>query len=263
MQEIGNGNVLLDVEGHRADVVLNRPEKRNAMNEALLTDLRAALEAVEADEDVRAMTLLGADPVFCAGMDLEMMRGRGEANDPAMETGLPDVTEFIDDMRVPSVAGIKRAAIAGAFELALPVDFRVISRNASYGVIELDLGTFPSGGSTQRLPRLIGLSKAKELVLAGELIDPEEAEACNLVHEVVDDPDDVDDRARARADALAEKAPLGMARARRMLGNAFDMPLEEGLALERVLGEQLVHTDDYTEGMTARLEDREPTFEGR
>lgn len=263
MQEIGSGNVLLEIDGRRADVVLNRPAKRNAMNEALLADLREALETVEADDEVRAMALLGADPVFCAGMDLEMMRERGEQNDPELETGLDDVTQFVDDMTVPSVAGIKRAALAGAFELVLPVDFRIISAEASYGVVELDLGAFPSGGSTQRLPRLVGLSKAKELVLTGELIDPHEADECNLVHEVVDDPDDVDDRARAWADDLAEKAPLGMERARRMLNAAFDVPLDEGLALEGALGEQLVHTDDYTEGMTARLEDRAPEFEGR
>lgn len=263
MREIGSGNVKLDVDDYRADVILNRPDKRNAMNEALLGDLLTALEEVEANDDIRAMTLLGEGPVFCAGMDLEMMKGRGEDGDPDLETGLDDITHFIEDMTVPSVASLKRAAVAGSFELVLPVDFRIISADANYGLLEVNLGIFPSGGGTQRLPRLIGLSKAKEIVMTGELMDPHEAEQHGLVHEVVEDPDDVDDTAREWADRLTENAPLGMERARGLLNSALDMPLEEGLQLESVLGEELVHTDDYTEGFTARLEDREPEFEGK
>jgi enoyl-CoA hydratase/carnithine racemase len=262
MREIGTGNVLLDIDGYRADVVLNRPDKRNAMNESLLCDLKAALEEVETNEDVRAMALLGEGNVFCAGMDLEMMRDRGDSEDPSLEVSLDDIACFIDEMSVPSVAGIKRAAIAGAFELVLPIDFRVIDQNARYGVIEVRLGTFPHGGATQRLPRLVGLSKAKELVLTGEYIDPEEAEQIGLVHEVVENDDDVDDQARAWADRLTENAPLGMKKARQMLNSALEMPLDEGLALESALGEQTVDTHDYAEGFTARLEDREPEFRG-
>ena len=262
MREIGNGNVLLDVEGHRADVVLDRPEKRNAMNGALLRDLKSALEEVNADDDVRVVTLSGNGPVFCAGMDLEMMRDRGGDEGDSLDVGLDDVTQFIEGMDVVSVASIKRGAIAGAFELVLPVDFRIISRDAKYGVIEVSLGIFPSGGATQRLPRLVGLSKAKEIVLSGEFIDPVEAADIGLVHEVVNDPDDVDERAKAYADELAENAPLGMESARELLNSALDMPLDEGLAFESAMGEQLTETDDYTEGFTARIEGREPEFEG-
>jgi enoyl-CoA hydratase/carnithine racemase len=262
MREIGNGNVLLDVEGHRADVVLDRPEKRNAMNGALLRDLKSALEEVDTDDDVRVMTLSGNGPVFCAGMDLEMMRDRGGDEGDSLDVGLDDVTQFIEGMDVVSVASIKRGAIAGAFELVLPVDFRIISRDAKYGVIEVSLGIFPSGGATQRLPRLVGLSKAKEIVLSGEYVDPVEAADIGLVHEVVNDPDDVDERAKAYADELAENAPLGMESARELLNSALDMPLDEGLAFESAMGEQLTETDDYTEGFTARIEGREPEFEG-
>jgi enoyl-CoA hydratase/carnithine racemase len=262
MQSIGTGNVNVEIDGHRADVILNRPDKRNAMNEDLLRDLRAALEEVDDNDDVRSMVLLGEGPVFCAGMDLEMMRGRADG-DREMEVGLDDVTHFIDDMDIPSVAAIQGAAVAGAFELVLPVDFRVIDRDAKYGVIEVTLGIFPSGGATQRLPRLIGLSKAKELVLTGDYIDPEEAREAGLVHEVVDDPADVPDRARAWADDLAENAPLGMQRARGLLNDALDMPLEEGLARESELGSELVDSHDYEEGFQARLDGREPEFKGK
>jgi len=269
MREIGSGNVLVEIDEHRADIVLNRPEKRNAMNEALLTDLKQAITEVDSDESVRAITLLGEGPVFCAGMDLEMMRDRGEQAQKreSRSTGsqgdlLGDVVDAIETARVPTVVGIKRAAPAGAFELSLPADFRIISEDAQYGVIEVKLGTFPHGGATQRLPRMIGLAKAKELVLSGEFIDPEEAKQIGLVNEVCD-AEAVDDRARELADNLAENAPLGMERARKALNAALEIPLDEGLAYENALGKQLDDTHDYTEGFTARLEDREPEFEGR
>lgn len=263
MRDVGSGSVQLHVEDNRADVVLNRPDKRNAMNQPLLRDLRTALEEVEDDDSVRAMTLLGNGSTFCAGMDLEMMRERGESDQPELETSLDDITHFIDNMATPSVAGIKGAAIAGAFELVLPVDFRVINEEAKYGVVEVKLGLFPSGGATQRLPRLIGLSKAKELVLTGEYIDPEEAEQCGLVHEVVGEASAVDDTARDWASGMSKNAPLGLEYGRKMLNNAFEMPLEQGLKLEGQYGDRLVLTDDYDEGFEARIEDREPEFEGK
>lgn len=264
MREIGSGMVKVDVDGYRADVILNRPEKRNAMNQDVLSDLKRAFDAVQ-DEEVRAITLLGEGPVFCAGMDLEMMRDRGGQSEGEVEEGqhgLPDVVETIETAAPPTVVSIKRAAPAGAFELSLPADFRIISEEAKYGVIEVKLGTFPHGGATQRLPRMIGLAKAKELVLSGEYIAPHEAEQIGLVNEVVS-AERVDDRARELADELATNAPLGMERARRALNAALEVPLDQGLAYERALGQELDDTHDYTEGFTARLEDRQPEFEGR
>jgi enoyl-CoA hydratase/carnithine racemase len=263
MPAIGNGTVKVEVDGNRADVIIDRPEKKNAMNQDVLADLLTALEQVEDNDDVRAMTLLGNGDIFSAGMDLEMMQSRGENDQPDLEYSLDDVTHFIDDMSVPSVAGIKGAAIAGSFELVLPVDFRIIDREAKYGVVEVKLGLFPSGGTTQRLPRMIGLSKAKEFVLTGEYIDPVEAEDCGLVHEVVDDRDQVDETARDWADRIGKNAPLGLKHGRQLLNDAFDMPLEQGLALEDRLGDMLVLTDDYDEGFEARIEGREPQFEGK
>ncbi|MFB6164321.1 MAG: enoyl-CoA hydratase/isomerase family protein [Haloarculaceae archaeon] len=261
MREVGTGHVKLDIDGYRADIVLNRPEKRNAMNQDVLGDLRTAFETVDDEEDVRAIALLGEGPVFSAGMDLEMMAGRAEEGGE-LEVGLHDVTEAIADARVPVVAGLKRAAPAGAFELSLPADFRIISDEATYGVIEVKLGLFPSGGAPTRLARLVGLGKAKELVLSGEYIDPEEAKQIGLVNEVCE-AEAVDDRARAWADKLTENAPLGMQRARKVLNATLQMPLEESLEYEQALAEPLTDTDDYTEGFTARIEDREPEFEGR
>ncbi|NUB91542.1 enoyl-CoA hydratase/isomerase family protein [Haloterrigena sp. SYSU A121-1] len=261
MESVGSGLAAIDWNGTRADVYLSRPDKRNAMTVPLMRDLITAFEAVDADEEVRAVTLLGEGPVFCAGMDLEMMRDRVEPDAEIDRDVFPEVLETIEEFRRPVVAGIKRAAPAGAFELTLPCDFRVIGREAKYGLLEVRLGTFPHAGGTQRLPRLVGLSKAKEIVLTGEFIDPEDAADMGLVHEVVD-TEVVDERAKAFADDLCENAPLGLRNAKRALNAALELPLERGLEYERQLAYELDDTHDYREGFEARLEDREPEFRG-
>jgi Enoyl-CoA hydratase/carnithine racemase len=247
--------------------VLNRPEKRNAMNEDLLTDLATAIETVDDEDGVRAIALLGEGPVFSAGMDLELMRECGAAARDGRDFEnagglLQTATDAIASAQVPTVVGIKRSAPAGAFELTLPADFRVLSNEANYGVIEVKLGTFPHGGATQRLPRLVGLARAKEIVLTGEFVDPAEALQMGLVTETCPAPE-VDDRARALADSLAENAPLGVQQARTALDTAFDHPLAEGLAREQELADPLYETHDYAEGFAARTDGHDPSFEGR
>lgn len=261
MESVGTGLAAIEYEGTRADVYLSRPDKRNAMTVALMEDLTAAIQQASASDDVRALTLLGEGPVFCAGMDLQMMRRRVEENSDIERDTFPRLLDAIESSPQPVVAGIKRAAPAGAFELTLPCDFRILGEEAAYGVIEVKLGTFPHGGATQRLPRLVGLSKAKEIVLTGALIDPEEALACGLVHELAP-AEDVDERTKAFADRLCENAPLGLRNAKTALNAALETPLERGLELERSLGKQLDDTRDYREGFEARIEDREPEFHG-
>jgi len=261
MESVGNGLVTIDWNQPRADVVLSRPEKRNAMTVPLMRDLVTAFSRVDDAEDVRAVTLLGEGPVFCAGMDLEMMRERVEPESSIDRDAFPEVLERIETLCQPVVAGIKRAAPAGAFELTLPCDFRILGREARYGLLEVQLGTFPHGGGTQRLPRLVGLSNAKRIVLTGEFVDPEAAHAMGLVHDLCAD-EDVDDRAKAFADDLCANAPLGMERAKEALNAALELPLEQGLSYERQLAYELDDTDDYREGFEARLEGREPEFCG-
>lgn len=184
MESIGIDLARVDWNEPRADVYLSRPEKRNAMIAPLMEDLTAAIRMVSDADDVRAVTLLGEGPVFCVGMDLEMMRERVESDSDIERDAFPKLLEAVETVRQTVDAGIKRAAPAGAFELTLPCDFCILSHEAKYEAIEVRLGTFPHGGATQRLPRLVGLSKAKELVFTGEFIKPDEAWACGLVHEV-------------------------------------------------------------------------------
>lgn len=260
--EMANGFARIETEGHRIDVLIDRPEKRNAMNEEVIHDLTEAFRTIEAFDEGRVVTLLGKGPVFCAGMDLQMMRERVDNPEKFDREAFVHLLRAVDECSLPTVVGVEKAAIAGAFELTLPCDFRIIGANASYGVTEVTLGTFPHGGATQRLPRLIGLARAKELVLTGDLIDPEEAKQWGLVSEVVE-PGQVTEHTREFADELAANAPLGITRAKRALNAALETPLDEGLQLERALGRQLDDTDDYREGFDARIEGRKPRFEGR
>lgn len=259
--ETGTDKVTVQKEGHRADVVLSRPEKRNAIDQEVIAGLRTAFENVGEEDDVRAITLLGEGDVFCAGMDLEMMYEAAQSDEERVGGELHAMFDTIEQTPKPVVAGIKRAAIAGGFELTLPVDFRIIGEEAKYGAIEVNLGLFPSGGSTQRLPRLVGLAAAKEIVLMGEYIDPEEARRMGLVNEICDD-DKVDERAREMADELTTKAPLGVERAIKALNHAGDVPLEDGLQIEQYLSKDLYDSKDAQEGFAARMEGREPEFEG-
>ncbi|MFC4436810.1 MULTISPECIES: enoyl-CoA hydratase/isomerase family protein [Natrialbaceae] len=259
MESVGTGLAAIDWNDRRADVYLSRPEKRNAMTVALMRELTEAFERVDAADEVWAATLLGEGPVFSAGMDLEMMRDRVEPDSEIDRDVFPTLLEAIEETRQPVVAGIKRAAPAGAFELTLPCDFRILGRDAKYGLLEVALGTFPHGGGTQRLPRLVGLSKAKEIVLTGEFVDPEDAARTGLVHELCEN-EAVDERTKAFADRLCENAPLGLENGKRALNAALEMPLEQGLQFERALGRELDDTDDYREGFEARLEEREPQF---
>ncbi|MDS0477023.1 enoyl-CoA hydratase/isomerase family protein [Natrinema sp. 1APR25-10V2] len=262
MSEIGNGHVRIEHDGHRADVIIARPEKRNAMNEATVADLTAAIENVDADDDVRAATLLGEGSVFCAGFQLEMMHAKDVADHDEFHRAFRELLDTIDETTTPIVAGIKGAGIAGGFELTLPADLRVLGEEAKYGIIEVNLGIFPHQGSTQRLPRIVGLGKAKELVLTGDYIDPEEAAQCNLVTDVVPEAE-VDDRARELADELTEKAPLGLENALEAFQATFDVPLEDGLSTEHRLAMQVYGTRDRKEGFEAQLEGRDAEFEGR
>lgn len=262
MAEIGNSHVCIEHDGQRADVIINRPEKRNAMNEATVADLTTAIERVDNDDNVRAVTLLGRGSVFCAGFQLDMMYQKNVEEQDEFQRTFRKLLDTIDQSTTPIVTGIKGAGIAGGFELTLPTDLRILGEETKYGVIEVTLGIFPHQGSTQRLPRMVGIGKAKELVLTGEYIDPAEAKQCNLITEVVPESH-VDERARALADDLTKKAPLGIQKALEAFQATFDVPLEEGLATEHRLAMQVYGTHDHHEGFKAQLEGREAEFEGQ
>jgi len=186
-----------------------------------------------------------------AGMDINMMMGLAGSGDESVGEDLHETFNSIEDCRVPVVVGVNGAGIAGGFELTLPGDFRVLGKDAKYAPTEVKLGLFPSGGSTQRLPRLVGLANAKETVMFGDYLKPEGAERMGLVNEVCPD-DEVDERARELADELAERAPLGVQKAKKALNHAGDVPLDDGLRIERYLAKELYLSEDAPRALRPR-----------
>jgi len=261
MPTIDSEHVRIETDHHRADVIITRSEKKNSLSHEAVVDLTAAFRAVDDSEDIRAATLLGDGSVLCAGFDLEMMYESDVSALERLHEDFRELLDTIDTMTTPTVAGIKGAGIAGGFELTLPCDFRILDESAKFGIIEVELGIFPHQGSIQRLPRLVGLAKAKELVLTGEFIDPQEADRINLVTETRP-REEVDDRARTLVDELTGKAPLGIEGALEVFNYPFDVPLEDGLDIEHRVAMNVYDTADRKEGFEAQLEGREADFSG-
>ena len=259
MRTVGSGLAAIERHDSRADVYLTRPREENALTVDLLKDLTEAFRRLDADPEINAITLLGQGDVFSAGLDTDVVTDDPAVVDEYLET-FAQLLELIDRVRQPVVAGIKAAALGPAFELTLAADLRVLDREGAYGLADASLGAFPQGGGTQRLPRLVGLSKAMELVLRDENVDPESALEIGLVHEVVDSSD-VDEVAMEIADDLCTKPPIAIQNAKRSVKGSFEMPLDRGLIYERALGREAREALARAEA-EAEAED-EPTLQER
>jgi len=246
-----------------ATVVIDRPDARNALNGQVREELKAALDAVEADDDVRVVVLTGSDAsgAFVAGADVTELRER-DAIEQRAASERPRVYEYVDDLDVPVIARINGHCLGGGSELAQGCDVRIAREGAKLGQPEINLGIMPGGGATQRLPRLVGEGHAMRLILSGELIDASEAADIGLVEEVHPD-EEFDDRVYDLAGSMAEKSPVALEHAKTAVKAASRMDLEAGIEYEAELFATLFSTRDKDEGIDAFLEDREPEWEGR
>jgi len=245
-----------------ATIAFDRPNARNAMNEQLRSDLKAVLDAVE-ESDVRVVVLTGGEETgaFVAGADVTELRERSALEQRAASER-PRVYERLDELRQPVIARINGHALGGGCEVAQACDVRIAHEDAKLGQPEIGLGIVPGGGATQRLPRLVGEGQAMRLILTGELIDAGEAADIGLVDEVHGD-DSFDDRVYDLAASMAEHSPVALAFAKRAIGAASRMDLEDGIEYEAELFAGLFATEDKDEGIDAFLEDREPEWRGR
>jgi enoyl-CoA hydratase/carnithine racemase len=231
-----------------AILTLDRPEAANTISRQLMADVNRALDAVDADAGIRVLIVTGAgDRHFCGGADLrDLTAARAAAPAAAPESPAPaarrDFIAHLEEVRQPVIAVINGAAMGGGCEIALACDFRLMAEEAKIGQPEILFGALPLGGATQRLPRIVGLARAKELVLLGRHLTASEALAIGLVTAV-------HPRARLMGEAerlaveLAEKADFALATAKKLLNRAFDVPLAEGLALERELVTRMATPD--------------------
>jgi enoyl-CoA hydratase len=268
MSKLDDEYDLLSVEvGEHADrvatVAIERPDARNALNGKVRTELKAAVAAAEADDDVRVLVLTGGEGsgAFVAGADVTEFKDRGLV-EQREASSRPRIYETVDDASIPVIARINGHALGGGCELAQACDVRIAQAGAKLGQPEINLGLIPGGGGTQRLTRLVGEGQAMRLVLSGELIDAEEAGEIGLVDDVADE-DGLDEAVYDLAASMAEKSPIALEFGKKAVKAGSRMGLEEGLEYESELFVQLFATEDKDEGIGAFLEKRKPEFEGK
>jgi len=242
-----------------AVLTLNRPPV-NALSSALAADLAAAVEQA-ADPAVRAVVVTGS-PHFAAGADITELQAAAAGDDKALASDLLRALNALERLRKPVVAAVRGFALGGGLELALACDFRYLAEDARVGVPEIKLGIYPGAGGTQRLPRLIGLAKARDLIYTGRHVRADEALAIGLADRVVP-TDEVAATAMEAARGLAAGATVAIGAAKRAINGGVGRSLKKGLEMEAEGFLQCLATEDAREGLAAFLEKREAAFKGR
>ncbi len=257
-------NVIYSKENRIARITINRPEKRNALNQAVRLELRQALTDIEKDDNIRVAIVTGAgDKAFIGGADITELKEMTPLTCEARASTLgQQLYTDIENLRVPVIAMINGFCLGGGCEIAMCCDIRVASENARLGQPEINIGIFPGGGGTQRLPRLVGWGKAKELLYTGRIIDAAEAERIGLVDKVVP-ADELDSTVTELAKTIASKSPVIIRLLKKAITRGMYSNLPDGLAYDKSTFSLCFATEDHYEGITAFLEKREPEFKGK
>ena len=257
-------SLLITREGGVACLTLNRPDKRNAIDDATRDALAEAFARCDADAEIRVVILTGAGSAFCAGVDLATP-GNVPVHAPSAATPIatrPRLTAPLDAFGKPVIAALNGVAVGGGLELALACDLRIAAVGARFGLTEARIGSLPASGGTQRLVGAVGRTFAAQMLFTGELITAEQALAAGLVSEL-HAPEALTGRAAALAKTIAENAPLSLIAIKKALRAATDLPLAAGFELERSLYGALTMTEDREEGRKAFREKRKPSFQGK
>jgi enoyl-CoA hydratase/3-hydroxyacyl-CoA dehydrogenase len=241
--------------------VLNRPRKYNALSPELLKELGEALDELEDDNEIRVVILKGEGRAFSAGADVSAFAGVTPIDVAKFSRRFQELTLKMQFYTKPIIVALHGYVLGGGLEIAMSGDIRIASEDAMLGQPEINLGFIPGAGATQRLPRIIGMARALELVMTGDMIDAREAERIGLVSKVVP-RERLEEEARRLALKLAEKPPLALHAAKRAVKEASSLPLEEGLKIEAELFGLLFSTRDVREGIDAFLSKRKPRFIG-
>jgi len=258
-------NILVEVrgEGDRRTglITLNRPKQLNALNDALMDELGAALKAFDADPAIGCMVVTGSDKAFAAGADIGAM-ARYTFSDVYTGDYITRNWEQIRTIRKPVIAAVAGFALGGGCELAMMCDMLIAADSARFGQPEIKLGVIPGAGGTQRLPRAVGKAKAMDMVLTGRMMDAAEAERAGLVSRVVP-ADRLIAEALAVADAINAFGAPSVMMAKECVNRAFEGALSDGVMYERRMFHALFATDDQKEGMDAFVNKRKPEFRHR
>ena len=240
-------------------LTLNRPDKRNALSIDLLTNIYDSVRRLASDPTVRVLVISGGLEVFAAGGDITQLKGATPEEMFRRYEWQRYLWDSIESFPRPTIAMVAGLALGGGCELALCCDFRVVSKDAVIGLPETRLGVMPGAGGTQRLARLIGASRAKEIVFLGESLDAERALAYGLVNRVVE-KDQLVDETNKFADKLARAAGFSLQMAKFAINSGQDVPLPTALRIERLAFSNLFGSEDHREGVDAFLEKRRPNF---
>jgi len=244
-------------------VTINRPESLNALNGEVFTELYKLFQEIEDDQDVRVVILTGSgEKAFIAGADIAEMQAQSSVEIRSFIDKGRRASDRIYTLSKPVIAAINGFALGGGCELAMCCDLRVASENAKFGQPEINLGTIPGGGGTQRLSRLIGMTRAKELIYTGNAIDANTAFTMGLVNKVVP-PENLMAEAKELARKLLSKSSIALALAKKAITSGANMNLPSGLDLEAECFALVFATEDQKEGMSAFLQKRKPEFKGK
>jgi len=256
-------NTLYEIDGAIAKLTINRPDKRNAIDNATVEEIDQVLAQVEKDSEIRVLILTGAgDKAFVAGADIHELNKRDTLLGRSETRRRQEVYTRIEQLEIPSIAAINGWALGTGLELAMACTIRVASTTARLGQPEVKLGITPGAGGTQRLPKLVGMGRAMEMILTGDPVSAEQALAMGLVNRIVE-PEQLLDEAENLAKTLAARPRLALQYAKEAVLRSGEGSLAEGLAHESYLHALSCGTQDKKEGVASFLEKRDPKFTGQ
>lgn len=247
---------------HICTIQINNPKALNALNSQIFHEFNRALTVVENDKHNRVLIITGVEKSFVAGADIEEMCNLNETEAKAFAELGSEIFRRIELLHIPVIASINGFALGGGCELALCCDIRIASENAQFALPEVGLGITPGFSATQRLPRLVGTGKAKELIYTGKMINAEEACNIGLVNKVTS-LETLDEATQGMAQKIASQAPLAVQYAKKAINEGHDTDMEAGIAIEVNLFAHCFTTKDQKNGMQAFLERKKITFEGK
>src|SRR5215203_745697 len=252
--------IIVTVEAGIAEVTLNRPDRYNALGSRMVGELGEALEEIEGSEEVRAMILTGAgDRAFCSGVDLKERAEMDADGRWSHNRALGAFAGRLARLQVPTIAALNGLAFGGGLEIALACDFRIAAEGARFAIPEVGIGIMPGAGGTQRLPRLIGPTKAKELILTGRRVDARAALEMGLVSQVVPS-DSLMEESATLAREITANSPLALAYAKAAIDLASETTIEQGLRYETAAIRTTLSSEDYKIGLAAFAQKRTPKF---